>query len=107
MSGDELRRTLGRLAGNLAFSWLPPIRDLFRDLDPADWDDADHNPIVLLAGLSDDRFERAGEDEAFAARVREAERVLARELEAPTWWDGEGGDGDFLVAYFSMEFALD
>src|SRR5205085_449508 len=34
MSGDELRRTLERLARNLAFSWLPPIRDVFRDLDP-------------------------------------------------------------------------
>ncbi|HEX3254927.1 MAG TPA: DUF3417 domain-containing protein, partial [Gaiellaceae bacterium] len=82
MSGAELRRVLERLARNLAFSWLPAIRDLFRDLDPADWDEADHNPIVLLAGLSDDRFERAAEDAAFVARVRAAERVLQAELEA-------------------------
>jgi glycogen phosphorylase len=107
MSGDELRRTLERLARNLAFSWLPPVRNVFRDLDPADWDEADHNPIVLLAGLSDDRFERAAEDEAFLRRVREAEESLEAELEAPTWWDEQGSGGDFLVAYFSMEFALD
>ena len=107
MSGDELRRTLERLARNLAFSWLPPIRDVFRDLDPVDWDEADHNPIVLLAGLSDDRFERAAEDEAFGRRVREAERALEAELELPTWWDEQALGSDFLVAYFSMEFALD
>jgi glycogen phosphorylase len=106
-SGAELRRVLERLARNLAFSWLPAIRDLFRDLDPADWDEADHNPIVLLAGLSDDRFERAAEDAAFVARVRAAERALQAELEAPAWWDEHGADEDFLVAYFSMEFALD
>jgi starch phosphorylase len=107
MSGAELRRVLERLARNLAFSWLPAIRDLFRDLDPADWDEADHNPIVLLAGLSDDRFERAAEDAAFVARVRAAEQVLQAELEAPAWWDEHGADERFLVAYFSMEFALD
>jgi glycogen phosphorylase len=107
MSGDELRRTLERLARNLAFSWLPPIRGIFRDLDPADWDEADHNPIVLLAGLSDDRFERAAEDASFVARVRDAERVLEAELEGPTWWDASSAGEDFLVAYFSMEFALD
>ena len=107
MSGDELRRTLERLARNLAFSWLPPVRNVFRDLDPADWVEADHNPIVLLAGLSDDRFERAAEDEAFVRRVREAEEALKAELEAPTWWDEQASGGDFLVAYFSMEFALD
>src|SRR5438105_7386955 len=107
MSGDELRRTLERLARNLAFSWLPSIRDVFRDLDPVDWDEADHNPIVLLAGLSDDRFERAAEEEAFVRRVREAERALEAELETATWWDEQALGSDFLVAYFSMEFALD
>ena len=73
MTGPELRRSLERLDRNLAFSWLPAVRDLFRDLDPVDWDEADHNPIVLLAGLSDDRLERAAEDEALVARVAEAE----------------------------------
>src|SRR5204863_9283276 len=108
MSGDALRRTLERLVRNVAFSWLPAVRDVFRDLDPADWDEADHNPIVLLAGLSDDRLERAAEDAAFVARVREAQRVLEAELAGPTWWGERGGDDEtFLVAYFSMEFALD
>jgi len=104
VTGLELRRTLERLAGNLAFSWLPAIRDLFRDLDPADWDESDHNPIVLLAGLSDDRFERLAEDAGFVRRVDDAERILQSELDGPTWWTG---DDDFLVAYFSTEFALD
>jgi glycogen phosphorylase len=103
-TGLELRRTLERLARNLAFSWLPPIRDLFRDLDPVDWDEGDHNPIVLLAGLSDDRFERLAEDTDFVRRVDDAERILQGELDGPTWWTG---DDDFLVAYFSTEFALD
>src|SRR5712691_434506 len=104
VSGAELRRSLERLAGNLAFSWLPIVRDVFRDLDPLDWDETDHNPVVLLAGLTDDRVERAAEDEDYVHRVAEAEAAVQRELDGPSWWTG---DDHFLVAYFSTEFALD
>src|SRR5437870_3270066 len=107
ISGADLRRALERLAGNLAFSWLPELRDLFRDLDPDDWEESDHNPIVLLAGLSDDRFERLAGDAGVVARVHEAEHALRRELAAETWWDADSADETFLVAYFSTEFALD
>ena len=107
MSGVELRETLERLARNLAFSWLPTIRNLFCDVDPANWDECDHNPIILLAGVSDDRFERLAEDEAYVRRVANAEELLERELGASTWWDAEHAAENFLVAYFSTEFALD
>ena len=107
MTGDELRHTLERLAGNLAFSWLPAVRDLFRDLDPAGWDESDHNPVVLLAGLSADRFERKAEDGEFVGRVTHAEQVVQEELTGTTWWSEHHSGDDFLVAYFSTEFALD
>jgi starch phosphorylase len=107
MSGVELRQTLERLGKNLAFSWLPRIRDLFCDADPANWDESDHNPNILIAGLSDDRLERLAEDEDYVRRVLEAEGLLDGELQSQTWWDAEHADEDFLVAYFSTEFALD
>jgi glycogen phosphorylase len=106
-TGADLRRALEQLARNLAFSWLPPIRDLFRDVDPAGWDECDHNPLLLLAGISDDRFERIAEDDGFVARVAEAERTLQQELGGSTWWESEHAETDFLTAYFSTEFALD
>jgi starch phosphorylase len=107
ITGEELRAALERLARNLAFSWLPSVRDLFRDLDSADWDEADHNPVVLLAGLSDDRLERAAEDETFVRRVEDAVRTLEEELTGPTWWSEEDLPDGFLAAYFSTEFAVD
>jgi glycogen phosphorylase len=107
MSGVELRQTLERLGKNLAFSWLPRIRDLFCDADPTNWDESDHNPNILIAGLSDDRLERLAEDEDYVRRVLEAEGLLDGELQSQTWWDAEHADEDFLVAYFSTEFALD
>jgi starch phosphorylase len=107
ITGVELLRMLERLAGNLAFSWLPSVRTLFRDLGPADWDESDHNPIVLLAGLTDDRFERIAEDEDYVGRVVAAVGAVQHELAGPTWWAEEHPGEEFLAAYFSTEFALD
>jgi glycogen phosphorylase len=108
MTGDELRTALDGLARNLAYSWQPRIRALFRELDPVDWHESDHNPLVLLLGTSDARLERAAEDEAYVARVEAAQVALAAELERPAWWDEQTDPpADFQVAYFSTEFALD
>src|SRR6185312_8886588 len=108
LTGDELRSALDGLARNLAYAWSPRTRALFRELDPVDWHESDHNPIVLLGGITDDRLERAAEDAAYCQRVEAAQAALADELAQPAWWDGLGdAPEDFLVAYFSTEFALD
>jgi len=108
MTGDELRAALDGLARNLAYSWQPRIRALFRELDPVDWHESDHNPLVLLLGTSDARLERAAEDDDYVARVEAAQVALAEELERPAWWDEQAdAPDDFGVAYFSTEFALD
>src|SRR3954451_5604226 len=107
MNGEELRAALEELAGNLAYSWLPDTRELFRDLDPTDWDELDHNPVVLLAGLSGDQLERRAHDSAFVARTEAALAALHNELSSPGWWDAQNGPRDFGVAYFSTEFAID
>jgi starch phosphorylase len=108
VTGDELRGALDGLARNLAYAWSPRTRALFRELDPVDWHEADHNPIVLLGGITDDRLERAAEDADYCSRVEAAQAALADELARPAWWDGLGdAPEDFLVAYFSTEFALD
>jgi glycogen phosphorylase len=107
VTGVELRRMLERLATNLAFSWLPAVRDVFRDLDPDDWEESDHNPIILLAGLTDDRFERFAEDEDYVRRVLDAVAAATHELAGATWWAEEHPGEEFLAAYFSTEFALD
>ncbi|MDX6411188.1 MAG: glycogen phosphorylase [Gaiellaceae bacterium] len=107
VTGVELRRMLERLAANLAFSWLPAVREVFRDLDRADWQASDHNPIVLLAGVTDDRFERLAADDDYVRRVVEAVGAAQHEFAGSTWWAEEHSRDDFLAAYFSTEFALD
>src|SRR5438477_8118360 len=107
MTGDELRTALEELAANLAYSWLTEIRQLFRDLDAGNWDEIDHNPVILLQGLSANQLEQRAEDTGFVDRVLAAQSALAEELRRPGWWTEQEGPEDFLVAYFSTEFALD
>jgi starch phosphorylase len=107
VTGAELRRALEPLARNLAFSWLPEVRELFPALDAELWRAADHNPVALLADLADERLEAAAADDAFVERVDAARRALDAELGARTWWDEQPPLDGFLVAYFSAEFGVD
>ena len=83
MSGEELRAALERLACNLAFSWLTPVRELFRELDPADWEEVDHNPIVLLAGVHVGCFELVATDQVHAIRDLKGRSVAVSGLGGP------------------------
>ena len=78
MTGAELRRLLEPLARNLAYSWLPAVRELFPALDAGLWRAVDHNPVALLADLPDERLEAAAADEAFVAGRGGAARARGR-----------------------------
>jgi len=105
---DRLRRALGVIAGDFAFTWVPDGREIFASLDPALFRKLEHNPTALLAELGEDTFARSAADPAFVARVERVERALADERTQPGWWEREhAGEEGFLVAYFSCEFGLD
>ncbi|MEJ5944825.1 alpha-glucan family phosphorylase [Pseudokineococcus basanitobsidens] len=101
---------LERLSLNLRWSWHPPTRDLFRDLDPQVWDAVRQDPVALLAELGPDRLAELAADDALVRRVRAAEADLDAYLTQPRWYQGaatawEGG-GPTSVAYFSPEFGV-
>src|SRR5438105_15694108 len=52
---DELQH----LALDLTWTWDSRIRELFKQLDPQLWEEAGHNPIVLLHRLGPEGAERA------------------------------------------------
>jgi starch phosphorylase len=101
-----LRDALSAIADNLAYSWIPGARGLFADLDFERFESLDHNPVALLAELSDDDLARALTAE-YAERVQRVLEALRFELERPSWWEQRSEDERFCVAYFSAEFGLD
>ena len=95
---------LQAIARDFAFSWHPDARALYERLDPELYQSVDRNPVALLAALPDDRLASAASDprvRADAARVR---AEIDAERTAPLRYTADDG---MLVAYFSLEFALD
>jgi glycogen phosphorylase len=105
-SPDALRAALHAIAANLWFSWLPGARELFDELDPAAFAAADHNPVELLAVVSDERLAAAAAS-GYAARVERALGAIEAERSRHTWWEHRDEDARFGVGYFSLEFGVD
>ena len=89
------------LAYNIAWSWEPIIRALFRRLDPALWRESGYNPVVLLGSVSQSTLDRAAADPRYLALYTQAcERYDAQiKKKSPS-------AGDTLIAYFSAEYGL-
>src|SRR5262249_18035825 len=96
------------LSRNLWWAWNPQIIKLFRDIDPEGFRAANHNPVRLLSGFSDERFDRLAKDAALRARVDAAHRELRDYLDQPrTWASTHAGPLRVRpVAYFSAEFGI-
>src|SRR5712692_1143118 len=60
------------LAYNIAWSWEPAIRALFRRLDPALWKESGYNPVVMLGRVSQEILERAAADPRYLAHYAQA-----------------------------------
>jgi phosphorylase/glycogen(starch) synthase len=99
---------LNEIAHNLWWSWHPEAEELFEDLDPALWERTRHNPVALLAAVSESALAERAADAAFVKRYK---RVLG-DLRAYLADDGFDLEADPAlrpegpVAYFSMEFCL-
>jgi len=96
---------LTALARDLAFSWHPEIRDLFRTIDAEAWTATNHNPVALLSRVDQARLEALAADEAFVTRLKSVEAGLKASLEGDTWLPKEHRE-QTLVAYFCAEFGL-
>ena len=102
---------LGDLASNLRWSWHPPTRDLFAEIDPKRWAKVRKDPVGLLSALSARRARRARRRRGFVARVARRRRGPA-DLPAPSragtraWAATVEGGAPASIAYFCPEFGI-
>ncbi len=101
---------LDDLAMNLRWSWHPPIRDLFAQIDPARWAAVGEDPVAMLSATSPAELAALADDEGFVARVDAAAGALERYLTADRWYQefarDEQGEVPAAIAYFSAEFGI-
>ncbi|HEY6370159.1 MAG TPA: alpha-glucan family phosphorylase [Candidatus Sulfotelmatobacter sp.] len=103
-----LQERLWALARNLWWSWDHNSSSLFLDLDPARWNELNHNPVALLGELPLAKLETRAAELMLHSRVNYAYRRLLEYLEADRTWGTRhaGVLRPHPVAYFSAEFGV-
>ena len=96
------------LAQNMYWTWQPDARKLFRHLDGDIWEASNHDPIVVLHEVDQQRLDAVAVDEEY---VRAYDDVVARfdaYMASERWFErtypqGDGRRPD-LFAYFCAEY---
>ncbi|HET9381080.1 MAG TPA: alpha-glucan family phosphorylase [Streptomyces sp.] len=99
----EPLRPLSELARNLRWSWHAETRDLFRSVDPRQWDG---DPVRLLGGVSPGRLAELAGDAEFLRRLTAAADDLRAYVDGARWYQRRPAGLPAAVAYFSPEFGI-
>jgi len=104
---DRINR-IEALARDLWWSWTPPARQVFRQLDYALWRITAHNPVRMLQLITPEALERAMSHPEWLANYDAAvARLDALRSSRATWCHREHPElAQKQIAYFSAEFAL-
>jgi starch phosphorylase len=98
---------LHELAMNLRWSWDERMRDLFRWVDPDQWEVTGHDPVRLLGLVPKERLDALAADASFMSFLGDVHSDLKRYLEAPRWFQNQSTPSALkAVAYFSPEFGI-
>jgi alpha-glucan phosphorylase-like protein len=91
---------LKEISRNLWWTWNTKARELFEYIDPVIWEEAAHNPIVLLEQVSFSRFSELEKDEEFRYKLDWVYNDLKNYIA-----ERKNNDGN-KIAYFSMEYGI-
>lgn len=99
----ERIRRLEELSQNLYWTWTPEARVLFRNLDRPLWEEVNHNPVILLREIRQDRLEERATDSDYLQLYDEVLSAFDAYMERPGWFGSQQGKGH-TYAYFCAEY---
>jgi len=103
---DALKALEG-IARNLFWCWNTDFVELFRRIDGSLWTDCGHNPVKLLASLSQQRLDELAKNQGFLSEVQRAEEKLKSYLDGSTWFEKTYSKSTKpVIAYFCAEFGI-
>lgn len=91
---------LKEISRNLWWTWNTKARELFEYIDPVIWEEAAHNPVVLLERVSFSRFSELEKDEEFRYKLDWVYNDLRNYIS-----ERRNNEGN-KIAYFSMEYGI-
>lgn len=96
---------LESLAWNYWWSWASDGPAIFRDLDPALWEECEQNPRQLLTRISAYRLTEVASDPVYLERIKRAYQGLEKYMNSPPAPAGPITPEN-PVAYFCAEFGV-
>ncbi|MGH8743745.1 MAG: alpha-glucan family phosphorylase, partial [Burkholderiales bacterium] len=98
--------SLAELALDMRSSWNHAADEVWKQLDPVQWE-LTHNPWVVLQTVSRDLLRRVLADPVIRKKINELVQVRRQTAEMPAWFQKNYQKSHLsCVAYFSMEFML-
>ncbi|MBI5216936.1 MAG: alpha-glucan family phosphorylase [Ignavibacteriae bacterium] len=96
------------IAYNLLWVWDHDLMELFFRMDPDLWELTNHNPVMMLGTMSQQRLNILSHDDAFMSQVERCCGKLKSYLTtSSSWFKKSHPDAEKLqIAYFSAEFGL-
>ena len=97
---------LGKLAGNLRWSWHLPTARLFHDINPEAWEASGHDPVQFLGSITREQLKQIAANQDLVARIQDLGNDLEQYLSEPRWYQSLGEDAPKSIAYFSPEYGI-
>jgi glycogen phosphorylase len=98
---------LREIAYNLWWYWNIDAVKLFYRLDPALWEEKNHNPVDVIGSIPQSRYEELASDEGVLAHLERVREQFEGYLKGPNWHTKTvSKETEPKIAYFSLEFGL-
>jgi starch phosphorylase len=97
---------LVELAFDLRWSWNHGADDIWRSLDPDQWE-LTRNPWIVLQTVARGKLKDLTETPGFRSRLKKLVQLMRASRKAPAWFQNNHSRSKLkTLAYFSMEFML-
>ncbi len=99
---------LRKLAYNLYWDWNIETQALFQRLDRDLWEGTNHNPVLMLGTISQERLAEMARDEGFLAHLERCLKQLDNYLQERIWYrqNRNFAEQKDCYAYFCAEYGL-
>lgn len=97
---------LKELAYNFWWCWNPDAIELFRRLDPQQWETVRHNPVALLGSLSQERLQFLAKRPEFVNEASAVHKKFRTYMESRGWYSTLEAPPASYIAYFCAEFGI-
>ena len=102
-------KALEEIAYNLWWCWNFQAQELFKSINPAEWESSHHNPVSVIGSLTADEYRKLMQDPVFMSRLESVYKQFKEYMHLSRWFELEHKDRlaeKMHVAYFSAEYGI-